>query len=83
MKHDYTYGKVVFEPKNFTPSQLEELSYEYRKKFYSLKSIVRRFPTKINISNIFSLISYFYVSFNMMVEARSQQGLSMGLGEEI
>lgn len=80
---DYKYGQVAFKPKNFTPRQLEDLTYEYEKKFFGPASILRRSTTKVNFSSFFNLAAYFYVQANMAYEVRKRQGLSMGLGWDI
>ena len=39
----YTFGDVVFRPKRMSPGELAELCQEHRLKFYSVRSILRRF----------------------------------------
>ncbi|MEM2089709.1 MAG: radical SAM protein [Candidatus Pacearchaeota archaeon] len=39
----YTFGNVVFKPKNMSPKELKEIQVWAFKKFFSLKSVIKRF----------------------------------------
>lgn len=42
LDESFRFGQVPFVPTNMTPQELADLSREYRRKFYSLRSIIKR-----------------------------------------
>ena len=82
LNHDYTFGDVIFKPKNFTPEELSDLCFKYRKKFYGWNSIFKRLFNISNFSGIFYPFAYILVNFLSRVDVSKRQGLPMGKGEK-
>jgi radical SAM superfamily enzyme YgiQ (UPF0313 family) len=82
LDHDFHFGDIAFKPRNFTPRELSDLCFEYRRKFYSLPSIASRF---FNFgTNFRTLRSPFVFLFANLLTGRDsvkRQGLPMGFGE--
>jgi len=49
---DYDSDKVVFQPKNFTPQQLESEMFKAAKRFYSMRSIYSRMKFGMNYDQL-------------------------------
>jgi radical SAM superfamily enzyme YgiQ (UPF0313 family) len=45
----YDHSTVSFQPKNMTPEELSEKYLDFRDKFFSISSIMRRFPAQIMV----------------------------------
>lgn len=81
LDHDYTFGDVIFKPKNFTPEELTELCYGHRRKFYTWTSIFRRLFARPNWVGFVDPFGYLLVNWLSRVDVGKRQGLPMGLGE--
>ncbi|MBN2534695.1 MAG: B12-binding domain-containing radical SAM protein [Spirochaetales bacterium] len=61
----YRFGDIAFSPKNFTPGQLSSLCNHFRKRFYSIPSILTRgCDLKVNSRNL-PIASAFFI-YNIM-----------------
>lgn len=81
LNHDYTFGDVIFKPQHFSPEQLTDLCFRYRKKFYTLKSIIHRFFQKTNTRSWIGPFIFLLVNWMSRVDVSKRQGLPMGRGE--
>ncbi|MBT8338715.1 MAG: B12-binding domain-containing radical SAM protein [Desulfatitalea sp.] len=78
LDHQYTFGKVSFVPKHFTIEELTRMSYNFRKNFYSIRSIINRlFRFKVNSSHagLFLLVNLL-----SKIDVSKRQKLPMGKG---
>jgi radical SAM superfamily enzyme YgiQ (UPF0313 family) len=76
----YRFGDMAFQPKNFTPDQLTEKCLEYRRKFYSVKSILYRATDfKANCSSPF--MSTLFLIQNAIARRDVERRQYMRLGE--
>lgn len=79
---DYKYGKIVFMPKSISPEELELECAEARRKFYSLKSIIKRgFDFKTNMSS--PLMSALFFSQNLLAQKEVNGKLGLPLGANL
>lgn len=83
LDHSYRFGDVAYNPHSFTPSELSLLCYRYRKKFYSLPSILTRLFSKANFSSFMAPFLYLLVNLLSRVDVGKRQGLPIGMGEKI
>ena len=73
------FGDVVFRPKNFTPEGLAAKCREYRLKFYSAKSILRRgLDFRANVHGLRKALVYFASNFTQEREVMRRHGLPFG-----
>jgi radical SAM superfamily enzyme YgiQ (UPF0313 family) len=76
----YDHNTVVFKPRNMTPYELQMGKINARKKFYSIRSILKRLP-----GNLYNLVLYFATNYGHMkqvrVEARRMTKLKSKLFE--
>ena len=73
------FGDVVFKPAQLTPERLSELCLEYRKKFYSFRSIVARgLDFRANSHDPLKMIYYFLSNFGQRLEISRRHGLQNG-----
>ena len=73
------FGDVVFRPKHFTPEGLAEKCREYRLKFYSAGSILRRgLDFRANVHGLRKALVYFASNFTQEREVMRRQGLPFG-----
>ena len=57
----YDQGHIVYQPMNLTPEQLREGHMRVYKQFYSIPSILRRFPTNSHRSKLYwSIYNLFF-----------------------
>lgn len=76
---DYRFGDIPFQPKNFSPQELSELCLNFRKKFYSFPSILRRsIDYKANCKNIHMLSTFFSLNLLLKKEVMQRYGLPIG-----
>ena len=83
LDHSYHFGDVAYTPGSFTPSELAQLCYRYRKKFYSFSSIFTRLFRKANFSTFKAPVLYLLVNLLSRVDVSKRQGLPIGTGDEI
>jgi radical SAM superfamily enzyme YgiQ (UPF0313 family) len=81
LNHDYTFGDVIFRPKNFSPEELTELCYNHRKKFYTIPSIIKRLFHKTNTGSLQEMFAFLLVNILSKIDVSKRQGLPMGKGE--
>ncbi len=81
---EYRFGQVAFQPKLMSPDKLARLCYEYRRKFYSWHSILRRsMDVQANCSSLFMAAVYYSQNVLSGREVTRRQGLPMGIPEEV
>lgn len=80
LNHSYTFGKVGFQPVHFTPDELTDLCFTFRKKFYSYGSIAKRFLEPVNIQNPWA---YLFINAISRRDISRRQGLTLGKGTDI
>ncbi len=61
----YDHNTVVFKPKNMTPYELQMGKINARKKFYSITSVLRRFP-----GNLYNPVLYFAINYGHMKQVK-------------
>ncbi|CAB1056353.1 BchE/P-methylase family protein [Olavius sp. associated proteobacterium Delta 1] len=83
LDHSYCFGDVAYTPHSFTPSELSQLCYRYRKKFFSLPSILTRLFSKANFSSFKAPFLYLLVNLLSRADVGKRQGLPIGMGEKI
>ncbi len=81
LNHDYTFGKVCYQPKNFSADELTELCYYNRKRIYSIRNLLGRFFVKRNFTDIFTPLILLFSSILAKIDVGKRQGLPMGFGE--
>lgn len=81
LDHNYTFGDVIFRPKNFGTEELTELCYQHRKKFYTVKSIFHRLFSGPNFNSFEDPFAYLLVNVLSRIDVSKRQGLPMGKGE--
>lgn len=76
---DYRFGDIAFQPKNLSPQELSELCLNFRKKFYSFPSILRRSTDyKANCKNAYMFSTFFSLNFLSKKEVMQRSGLPIG-----
>lgn len=79
----YKFGDVAFNPGTLNAKELEELCYQYRKKFYKLKSILKRcLDFKANLGNFKNAFVFFYSNLSSRKDIDFRQGLPLGKAEK-
>jgi radical SAM superfamily enzyme YgiQ (UPF0313 family) len=81
----YRFGEIAFKPKQMSPESLARCCFEYRNKFYSLSSIVKRgLDFRSNCKNFFMFWVYFIQNVISRKDVGRRQGLPLGVpGEQI
>lgn len=77
---EYRYNRVPFRPKSMSPSELQALCLRTRERFYSLRSIGRRFLDPVNRSNPFMARNF--PAINLMMRREVHQRDLLPLGDE-
>lgn len=73
------FGDVVFRPKNFTPEGLAQKCQEYRLKFYSWRSIIKRgMDFRANSYGLRKMLYYFGTNILQEREVLRRKGLPNG-----
>lgn len=82
--HDeYTFGQVAFRPKNFEPEELAQTCLEYRKRFYSLRSIaLRGLDLGVNSRGFLRTFIFWLENLLSRGDVDLRQGLPLGLVSE-
>ncbi|MBF0546299.1 MAG: B12-binding domain-containing radical SAM protein [Candidatus Riflebacteria bacterium] len=76
---DFRFGKSPFKPTGFTIDELAELCRRYRRKFYSLRSIIKRgFDLKANMQNFSTAALFFSQNYFGRREVDEKFGLPLG-----
>jgi radical SAM superfamily enzyme YgiQ (UPF0313 family) len=76
----YRYGMVPFAPRGMTAVEVEQRCIEARRKFYRLRSIVKRSVDPVNTSNWFMWTHFF--SINLLFRSEVLQRRRFPLGDE-
>lgn len=77
---EYRFNHAAYIPKNMTPEQLTAISFEARKKFNSIPSLMKRFSDpKTNMQNIMRAISFLKYAFLFRKEVFKKQSMKFGL----
>lgn len=79
LQEDYTFGQVAFRPRNFSPDELAETCLSYRKKFYSLSSILRRgMDIPVNSRGLLRSVIFWTQNLLSRNDVDLRQGLPLG-----
>lgn len=82
LSDDYRFGDVAFTPKQMSPSQLADLCYAYRRKFYGWSSILRRgLDVRANCRDPFKTSIYWMGNVLSRREVSRRQSLPLGIRE--
>ncbi len=79
MDPGYGYNQIPFQPKNFSPEELQRHCLSARTKFYSLTSVMRRMADPVNRSSFFMLRNF--PGINLMLRREVQQRDDLPLGD--
>lgn len=75
----FRFGDAPFEPQNFTPAQLKEISLEARQRFYEIGSIWRRlYNWRVYRKRPKMLYPYLLMNFLLKNEVTKRQGFPLG-----
>jgi radical SAM superfamily enzyme YgiQ (UPF0313 family) len=76
----YRFGEIAFRPKSMEPHELEQHCLNYRNKFYSFRSIIKRgFDFKVNCKSLFMLGVFFIQNVISRKDVARRQGLPLGV----
>ena len=76
---DYSYGDLVFKPARISATELSDLCYKARTKFYSYSSILlRAMNLRSNSRNFKSLLFYLLINLLTRKEAHKRQKRKLG-----
>jgi radical SAM superfamily enzyme YgiQ (UPF0313 family) len=82
LSETYRFGDVAFKPKHFSPQELADTCLKYRKKFYSLRSIISRSTDlRANCRSLTMAAIYAVQNIIARIDVDRRQGLF--LGEEL
>lgn len=77
----YRFGDIAFKPKHMTASELSETCRQYRKKFYSSRSVFyRSLDRQANCKNVFMTALYIHENISARMQVDQRQGLPLGIG---
>jgi radical SAM superfamily enzyme YgiQ (UPF0313 family) len=83
LEKEYRFGDVAFKPVTMSSEALTELCLYYRKKMYSLPSILKRgMDFKNNCRTMLLFITYFFLNIQSGMDVSRRQGLPLGVWEE-
>ena len=74
----YSYNKIPFRPQLLEPEELQRLCLDARAKFYSIKSMARRFIDPVNRSNAFMARNFPLINLMMRREVHQRDDLPLG-----
>lgn len=74
----YSYNKIPFRPHLLEARELQQLCIEARAKFYSLKSMARRFVDPVNRSSAFLARNFLLINWMMRREVHQRDDLPLG-----
>lgn len=75
----YQFGEIAFQPKLISPETLAKTCFNYRSKFYTLTSVIRRgLDFKVNYKNIYNFT--IFISQNLLAkkDVKRKQGMVLG-----
>ena len=77
------FAEAVFRPKNLSPEKLSELCYVYKKKFYSLPSLIKRAwgLRKCLITHWTLMIDFFKYNVMSDIDTTKRRGFAIGKGK--
>ncbi len=78
---DYHFGDVAFHPKAVSSTQLRRYCIEYRKKFYSIESIISRLP-RFRLHIKWAVDFYRHISLNLLLRKEVMQRAGLPIGEK-
>jgi radical SAM superfamily enzyme YgiQ (UPF0313 family) len=82
MNPDYRFGDIAFQPKKLTALELGHLCMEYRKKFYSPGSILKRgFDSQANCRTPFMTTVFYAQNIGSLRDVHLRQELPLGFQE--
>jgi radical SAM superfamily enzyme YgiQ (UPF0313 family) len=80
LEENYRFGEIAFHPKNFTPDELTGLCLEYRRKFYSFKSIISRGNDyRANCRTPFMAALFYSQNVGALRDINLRQNLPLGI----
>lgn len=75
----YRFGEIAFRPKSMPPEQLEQYCLEYRNRFYSFSSILKRgLDFEANCKSLFMVGVFFMQNVISRKDVARRQGLPLG-----
>lgn len=81
LNDSYRFGNIAFKPKRPTASELSETCRQYRKKFYSSRSILQRgLDRRANCKNPFMTALFIHENISARMQVDQRQGLPLGIG---
>ncbi len=79
---DYRFGDIAFKPKRLSVEELSALCLEYRNKFYSVRSILRRgMDFRANCNSPVMTMLFHAQNLGAMRDVQRRQQLPLGLAE--
>ena len=79
LEDDYRYCTISFCPARITPDELSALCGKYKHKFYTFRSILRRFPALwARTKNMKLHIAYWFINFLFHFEVDKRFGIPLG-----
>lgn len=82
LESGYTFGTVTFSPKNITPEHLRACCRNYRKEYFSFKSIFKRGRTMLKRSNKFFINLAFWVT-NVLFHFEIDKRVGIPIGDNL
>ncbi len=78
LKEGYRFGEVVFNPVNMSAEELTSLCWEYRYKFFSFVSNLRRLSSRIYRLNFTRFLVYLILNFKARYENDAKRNMLIG-----
>lgn len=78
----YTFGTVTFTPKRMTPEQLRRFCKEYKHRFFSFRSIIRRGRTMMGRTHGF-MINFAFWAINILFHFEVDKRVGIPIGENL
>lgn len=79
LRPGYLYGDLIFRPKGFSPEEVSSLCRQYRKKFYTLPSIIQRsYAAFFRTRNLLLYLYYWYINIKLRIEVDGKIGIPVG-----
>ena len=83
LSENYRFGDIAFKVEGMSEEQLREGCLNYRKRFYSLPSIIRRMANwRANCCSLSRALLYLSLNFLSAREVKARQSLPLGILEE-
>lgn len=80
LHEDYRFNYASIVPKNMTADELTEISFDCRKRFNSLSSIVKRaLEPRTNMRTVYRFLTYLIYNPLFRKEVHKKQGMHLGL----